>query len=781
MVRPCRQGFWLSLFTLISLTFASNVVLAAASDANRLYGEAIQLRLEQRYTEAVSKARAAIDEAKASNVPQEKPEFYATYLQGLGELLLQTSDFNAALTVLEEALRIRRDADPEKVAESSLSVGRLFEDLGRFSEAEPRLIESVNALQQKFEADPSDVSRARLAVGRSSLGDLYRQIGRYELAAAELGKALELNEGLPSNERKSYVAQSKYMLAILNRDKGLPRDAEPLARAAVAAWNDDPSHRQSLASALLLHADILRGEGRLKQAEAEAKQALDIRNKEFGGDSLRAAGALNILGAIQESLERFPEAEVAYREALRIRSAKLPADHPDLATSNARLGGLLKSRGRLPEAEVLLQEALRIRESKLGVEHPDTVRSLDALGDLMRRSDRPDRAKALFERADPYRKRAVYQVRIIFGTNRSNSAPADKQTQFSGEESKDQSPTIGMADVLVPDVRAGKAAASERVQTVSLKAADIPKPEEVTDAGHMQIREVWTDVADNVVAHGRGRIQDSQRYSRKALIFIHGFNNSFENGLVRAAQLAYDLEFDGPVYYYSWPSKGGGGWLDQIKNVFNYTPDRTASANARVPFTNFLNQAVRDAQPNSVALIAHSMGNRLLLETLTHLAVAPQQGIGGKISEIVFAAPDVPSSEFKSLTKEIQPLGNPKTLYAARNDKALQASSMVWRETPAGLIEDSASWWQFWKKNVPGEPVVAVSVEAIDVTAAGASGPLDFLNINHTQYATNLWLIDDLQRILTDSTHPPHQRDGVRFLQKQGAHGAFWQFAPVER
>jgi len=42
--------------------------------------------------------------------------------------------------------------------------------------------------------------------------------------------------------------------------------------------------------------------------------------------------------------------------------------------------------------------------------------------------------------------------------------------------------------------------------------------------------------------------------SRDALLFIHGFNVSFEDGCRRAAQIAYDIKFPGPVFLYSWPS-----------------------------------------------------------------------------------------------------------------------------------------------------------------------------------------------------------------------------------
>jgi esterase/lipase superfamily enzyme len=36
---------------------------------------------------------------------------------------------------------------------------------------------------------------------------------------------------------------------------------------------------------------------------------------------------------------------------------------------------------------------------------------------------------------------------------------------------------------------------------------------------------------------------------------VHGFNVSFENALRRTAQIAYDLDFDGAPFLFSWPSR----------------------------------------------------------------------------------------------------------------------------------------------------------------------------------------------------------------------------------
>ena len=52
------------------------------------------------------------------------------------------------------------------------------------------------------------------------------------------------------------------------------------------------------------------------------------------------------------------------------------------------------------------------------------------------------------------------------------------------------------------------------------------------------------------------------RIRREALVFVHGFNVSFENALFRAAQISYDTNFDGPVFLFSWAAN------DTIRGYF---------------------------------------------------------------------------------------------------------------------------------------------------------------------------------------------------------------------
>ena len=48
-----------------------------------------------------------------------------------------------------------------------------------------------------------------------------------------------------------------------------------------------------------------------------------------------------------------------------------------------------------------------------------------------------------------------------------------------------------------------------------------------------------------------------EEFQDQALVFVHGYNNGFDDALFRTAQIAYDLKYDGAPFLYSWPSGAG--------------------------------------------------------------------------------------------------------------------------------------------------------------------------------------------------------------------------------
>ena len=154
----------------------------------------------------------------------------------------------------------------------------------------------------------------------------------------------------------------------------------------------------------------------------------------------------------------------------------------------------------------------------------------------------------------------------------------------------------------------------------------------------------------------------------RVLIFVHGYNNRFGDAVFRFAQLVHDSDAKVTPILFTWPSRG---------SVFAYGYDRESASLSRDAFEQMLNMLARDPAIESVDILAHSMGNFLVLETLRQMALR-NGAIPAKIEDVMLAAPDVDVDGFES---ELADMGGrrPKfTLFASRDDRALALSGWIW-------------------------------------------------------------------------------------------------------
>jgi esterase/lipase superfamily enzyme len=104
------------------------------------------------------------------------------------------------------------------------------------------------------------------------------------------------------------------------------------------------------------------------------------------------------------------------------------------------------------------------------------------------------------------------------------------------------------------------------------------------------------------------------RGSRKVMIFVHGFNTLFSEGVYRLAQVDHDAQtVDIPVLF-SWASRGK--LTDYIYDSNSATPARDELAHTLLLL--FASEA------EQVNILAHSMGNWITVEALRQIAIAGQ-------------------------------------------------------------------------------------------------------------------------------------------------------------
>lgn len=160
------------------------------------------------------------------------------------------------------------------------------------------------------------------------------------------------------------------------------------------------------------------------------------------------------------------------------------------------------------------------------------------------------------------------------------------------------------------------------------------------------------------------RLQQSPQ--QECFVFLHGYNNSFDDAAKRTAQLWYDLKFPGAPIFFSWPSQGSRA---------GYTFDENNATWAQADFQRFVEELHTRTKARRIHIIAHSMGNRILADTMEKLAAkGTLSGEKCRIQEIVLAAPDIDADTLRRIAPRFTQQKPHVTLYASKNDAALQAS-----------------------------------------------------------------------------------------------------------
>lgn len=151
----------------------------------------------------------------------------------------------------------------------------------------------------------------------------------------------------------------------------------------------------------------------------------------------------------------------------------------------------------------------------------------------------------------------------------------------------------------------------------------------------------------------------------EAVVFVHGYNNNFAEGVYRVAQLSHDLEIPGVEVHYSWPSAA---------NPLGYVYDRDSALFARDGLGQLLNE-IEKAGGKRILLVAHSMGSALTMEALRGLALRGDKQTLSRLTGVILISPDIDVDVFREQAKSIGQLPQPFLIFGSNRDRALRISA----------------------------------------------------------------------------------------------------------
>jgi esterase/lipase superfamily enzyme len=160
--------------------------------------------------------------------------------------------------------------------------------------------------------------------------------------------------------------------------------------------------------------------------------------------------------------------------------------------------------------------------------------------------------------------------------------------------------------------------------------------------------------------------------TRHVLLFIHGFNNRFDDAVYRFAQIIEDSKVKAVPVIFTWPSRG---------SLLAYGYDRESANYSRDALEQLLHFMSKDPSVGEISILAHSMGNWVTLEALRQMAIRDGR-VNPKIKVVMLAAPDVDVDVFRSQIAVVGKNGPKVTLFVSQDDRALAFSRRLWGDIP---------------------------------------------------------------------------------------------------
>ena len=611
--------------------------------------QVLTLRQAGKYLQAVPVAKRGLEHVEKAFG---KEHVYASVMHNnLAELYRMQGWYAQAERHYERAIAIMEKArgpDHANVASFLNNLAVLYETQGRYVEAEPLYKRALQIRRKALGEEHRGV-----ATTLNNLAELYRARGRYAEAFALHTRALAIREKALGKTHVE-VATSLNNLAMVHRVQGRDSDAEAAFKRAQSIFEKKLGRdHPNVASVLSNLAALYQHQGRLRDAGPLLLRAYKIRKRALGLMHTSVAFSANNLAEFYRTQKRFKVAEPLYKLALIVFEKLLGKSHEHTGAVLNNLGASADDEGRHKEAVTYYERALKISEDQLGPDHANVGVILSRLASLYGKVGRSADEKRLRERLALMAPEGTRHVPLYFATNRSRA-----QSGFGADLGKDVTHGLVLARVpaLEVDNRAGRL-------SESFGQLETAKTGTLTAAGKLEV--VKTTPFDDVAAFVSSARKDqarSARFKNQALVFVHGYNTGFDGAMKRAAQVAFDLEFDGILIPFAWPSQG---------ETTGYIKDRRMSLQSVDVLADVLKELKQTMPGVRIHLLAHSMGNQVLLRALCKIA----SGDGKKerlFGQVISAHPDISTDDFDTLTKCLQPVVSGVTLYVNKEDLALR-------------------------------------------------------------------------------------------------------------
>lgn len=201
-----------------------------------------------------------------------------------------------------------------------------------------------------------------------------------------------------------------------------------------------------------------------------------------------------------------------------------------------------------------------------------------------------------------------------------------------------------------------------------------------------------------IIASMNSEFRQRRPEDRDVLFFVHGYNTTTSDAIMRVGQFVEDSGFKGVPVLFTWASAG---------KLTRYVYDLNSALVAR-PMLLDAASIVSRSIAQEYHIFAHSMGGFLIMEAIVSAEHKGQFNRTGRLRNIVLASPDIDLDLFQSQLGEIENRFDRLFVLLAEDDYALRASRIIAGGVPRVGAADA-------------DALAALGVNAVDLSEVNDS------------------------------------------------------------
>ncbi len=232
-----------------------------------------------------------------------------------------------------------------------------------------------------------------------------------------------------------------------------------------------------------------------------------------------------------------------------------------------------------------------------------------------------------------------------------------------------------------------------------------------------------TDAA--FVAEINRALASRPRGERQLLLFVHGYNTSTTDAILRLGQFVEDTDYQGVPVLITWASAA---------KLSRYVYDLNSALIARNQLIDIAD-ILKGTRAESVDIFAHSMGTFLTMEGLVNAQQLDRLSKSVPIDNIMLAAPDIDIDLFRTQIAVLPPAIREKMyILISDDDSALRFSSRIAGGIPRVGAAD------------------ALELEPLGVTVIDLSAIEDTTSTSHNKFASSPEVVQLVGEGLNDAS-----------------------------